>query len=55
MLFADDIVLYKPIAIPLDSTRFQVDVNLVNDWVSDNHLSINTSKTKFMLISRRRG
>ena len=55
MLYADDIVLYKPIAVPLDSTRFQADVNLVNDWVSNNYISINTSKTKFMLISRRRG
>jgi len=28
-------------------------VNLVNEWVSNNHLTINTNKTKFMLISRR--
>ena len=54
LLFADDMLLYKPLAEPSDSTRFQADVNLVGDWVSDNYLSINASKTKFMFISRRR-
>ena len=54
MMFADDIMLFKPISTPYDATLFQADVNLVNDWVCNNHLTINTNKTKFMLISRRR-
>ena len=55
MMFADDIMLYKPISLPHNITNFQDDVNLVYAWVSNNHLSININKTKFMLISRRRG
>ena len=55
MMFADDIMLYKPISSPHNITNFQDDVNLVYAWVSNNHLSININKTKFMLISRRRG
>ena len=54
MLFADDIMLFKPISASHDAALFQADVNLVNDWVSNNHLTINTNKTKFMLISPRR-
>ena len=49
MLFADD-MLFKPISASHDAALFQADVNLVNDWVSNNHLTI---KTKFMLISRQ--
>ena len=52
MLFADNIMLFKPISASHDAALFQADVNLVNDWVSNNHLTINTNKTKFMLISR---
>ena len=54
MMFADDILLFKPISMPYDAALFQADVNLVNDWVCNNHLTINANKTKFMLISRRR-
>ena len=54
MLFADDIMLFKPISVSHDAALFQTDVNPVNDWVFNNHLTINTNKTKFMLISRRR-
>ena len=39
---------------PREAALFQADVNLVNDWVCNNHLTINANKTKFMLISRRR-
>ena len=54
MLFADDIMLFKPISVSHDAALFQTDVNPVNDWVFNNHLTINTNKTKLMLISRRR-
>jgi len=54
MMFADDILLFKPISVPYDAALFQADVNLVNYWVCNNHLTTNTNKTEFMLISRRR-
>ena len=54
MLYADDIMLFKPISAPHEAALLQADVNLVKDWVCNNHLTINTNKIKFMLISRRR-
>ena len=55
MVYADDILLYKPVRSDLDPRRsFQCDVNLLSNWISDNHLTMNTSKTKSMTISRAR-
>jgi len=31
MMFADDILLFKPISVPYDAALFQADVNLVNN------------------------
>ena len=44
LMFADDILLFKPISAPYDAALFQADVNLVNDWVCNNHLTINANK-----------
>ena len=54
VLYADDILLYKPIRSNLDRSSFQLDVTLITNWISNNHLTINTSKTKSMTISRAR-
>ena len=51
LLYADDTLLYKPICGPKDLTSFQDDINLLSDWVVDNHLAVNPLKTKFMFIS----
>lgn len=49
-----DILLYKPISGPEDMTSFQDGINLLSNWVVDNHLALNPLKTKFMYISRSR-
>ena len=35
-------------------TELQSDINLINNWTSENHLVFNTSKCKQMVISRKR-
>ena len=52
LLFADDIMLYKPISSNGDFEAFQNDINLINQWMCNNHLNLNAGKTKFLLISR---
>ena len=53
-LFADDFLLYKPISSPCDLESFQEDVAAVQQWSHDNHLTLNPTKCKWMLISRKR-
>ena len=50
-MFADDIMLYKPISSSSDFLAFQRDIDLVNLWMNSNHLDLNPAKTKFMLIT----
>ena len=51
LMFADDVLLYKPITSHSDLIAFQNDVDTIGHWSLLNHLSPNTNKTKFMLIS----
>jgi len=50
-MFADDALLYKPITTHSDFIAFQNDVDTIGHWSLLNHLSLNTNKTKLMLIS----
>ena len=51
-LFADDMLLYKPVTNAGDFSKLQDDINAINRWIVTNHLQLNPAKTKFMLISR---
>ena len=53
-MFADDIVLYRTITCTSDFAPVQGDVTLLADWMDSNGLTLNGSKTKFMLLSRKR-
>jgi len=53
-MYADDLLLFKPISCQQDLSTFQCDVNLISQWTLQNHLSLNCNKTKYMLISRGR-
>ena len=53
-MFADDIVLHKPVSTSEDLVSLQCDVNLVVDWVVTRDLRLNKGKTKCMLITRKR-
>ena len=54
LLFADDILLYKPIWVPTDVNHLQRDVNKLSNWTKQNYLQINNQKTKTLVISRKR-
>jgi len=53
-LYADDMLLFKTIISTGDYVELQKDVDTLNNWVTTNHLSFNTSKCKYMLISRKK-
>ena len=53
-VYADDILLYKEIMSDLDLIAFQSDVSLIVEWVRTTNLHLNSSKTKSLLISRKR-
>ena len=52
-LFAD-MLLYKCIDSTEDVVYLQHDNDLLSHWVSSNHLSLNPSKCKYMIVSRKR-
>ena len=52
-LFADDMLLYRPIANESDFSSLQKDIDSISDWVDRNHLQFNVQKCKFMHITRR--
>ena len=53
-LYADDLLLYKVITCPEDYTTLQSDINSVASWITQHHLSFNTSKCKCMTVTRLR-
>ena len=54
LVYADDILLFKPLSSPSDIQELQDDVDRICEWISLNHLTINVAKSKSMCISRRR-
>ena len=54
MLYADDILLYKPIHSMTDYQQYQSDINTVSIWLKHRHLSINPAKCKYMVVTRKR-
>ena len=54
MLYADDILLYKPIHSVTDYQQYQSDINTVSIWLKHRHLSINPAKCKYMVVTRKR-
>ena len=48
------ILLYCTISTNLDYSYLQSDANTVQEWANCNHMFLNHSKCKFMLISRKR-
>ena len=49
ILFADDILLFRPIRNALDIKLLQEDVNALCNWVCSNFLCFNVKKCKQML------
>ena len=54
-LFADDMLLFKPITSVSDFRHLQDDIISIKNWTERNYLSLNAKKCKCMLVSRKRG
>lgn len=52
-MYADDIVLHKPIFSSMDITSLQNDLDLVCMWVESVGLRLNVRKTESLLVSRK--
>ena len=53
-LFADDVLLYHVIAQAADYAQLQLAISLIEGWSDENFLNFNTTKCKYMVISRKR-
>ena len=53
-VYADGILLYRPISCQRDFAALQDDINKLDTWVNTNSLQFNTSKCKYMVVSRKR-
>ena len=54
VLYADDILVYKPFYSLDDHHLFQSDLSAISNWLAHNCMSLNAAKCKYMLISRKR-
>ena len=54
VIYADDILLYRPISSKEDYVALQSDIDALSNWTTRNFMTFNTTKCKFMLISRKR-
>ena len=48
LVYADDILLFKPLSSPSDMQELQDDVHRICEWISSNHLTINVAKSKLI-------
>ena len=53
VLYADDILLYRPISSENDFVALQSDVDHIETWATSNFMSFNLSKCKVMHVSRK--
>jgi len=55
-LYADDLVLYRPglfVDLVIIYQLLQQDIDAISLWTSTNYVSLNPSKCKYMIISRK--
>ena len=54
VMYADDILLYRPIRRASDYQLLQQDVEALGEWANNNYLTFNPAKLKAMVFSRKR-
>ena len=54
ILYADDIVLYKPTNTQQDLELLQQDINKISNWTTQHGLNLNSSKTNILQLTRSR-
>ena len=55
VIFADDLLLYRPISRPREFLFVQDDITNIEEWSIANYLTLNPSKCKYMIVSRKSG
>ena len=53
ILYADDILIFKPISSSADMSYFQSDIDSISSWLSSHFLQINSSKSKYIFFSHK--
>ena len=53
-MYADDILLWKPIKCSNDYVYLQTDINNISNCIKSLYLSLNSSKCKYIIVSRKR-
>ena len=53
VLYADDLLLFRPIHGMEDFHYLQYDISAIEGWVSSNFLTLNSAKCKYMIVSRK--
>ena len=53
VLYADDLLLFRPIHGMEDFHYLQHDISAIEGWVSSNYLTFNSAKYKYMIVSRK--
>ena len=54
LCYADDLLLFCPLKGREDTQLLQDDISTIDKWVQQNHLTFNSAKCKYMVISRKR-
>jgi len=54
VLYADDILLFRPIRTIGDYSALQADIDTLSNWATQNTMTFNTAKCKYMRISRKK-
>ena len=54
VLYADDMLLYRPVSSPEDHLHLQADIDAIAHWVDINLLQFNVQKCKAMKITRKK-
>ena len=52
MLYADDILMYKPTSSKKDLQKLQQDIDKILKWTNDHGLQLNAAKTNVLPITR---
>ena len=53
-LYADDLLIYKPILTESSQVQLQGDINSISLWADNNLMTFNASKCKCMLLTNRK-
>ena len=52
-IYADNLLLFRPIHGMEDFHNLQHDISAIEGWVSSNYLTLNSAKCKYMIVSRK--